>query len=147
MTVVRQSTVVDARPDEVWRVISDPRNLPRWNSFIKAVHNVPPNGLKPGDRYRTELGVLGVRFRVEVRVVEVDEPRSAMIRLSGPLEATIRTWLRPVGKGKTRLEHEVDYSLKGGPIGAMIARGVKLLGAPTILKRGIRAQKRQVESG
>jgi carbon monoxide dehydrogenase subunit G len=147
MTVVRQSTVVDARPDEVWRVISDPRNLPRWNSFIKAVHNVPPNGLKPGDRYWTELGLLGVRFRVEARVVEVDEPRSAMIRLSGPLEATIRTWLRPVGKGRTRLEHEVDYSLKGGPIGAMIARGVKLLGAPTILKRGIRAQKRQVESG
>lgn len=147
MTVVRQSTVVDARPDEVWRVISDPRNLPRWNSLIKAVQGVSPDGLKPGDTYQTELRVMGIPFRVRARVLEIDPPRSAMIRLSGPLEATVRTWLRPVGKGRTRLEHEVDYKFKGGPIGAMIARGVRLLGAPTILKRGIRAQKRQVETG
>jgi carbon monoxide dehydrogenase subunit G len=147
MTVVRQSTVIDARPDEVWSVISDPRNLPRWNSLIKAVNGVPPNGLKPGDRYSTEIGVLGVRFTVSARVVEIDAPRSAMIRLTGPLEATVRTWLRPVGKNRTRLEHEVDYRLKGGPVGTLIARGVKVLGAPTILKRGVRAQKNQVERG
>jgi carbon monoxide dehydrogenase subunit G len=147
MTVIRQSTVIDARPEEVWRIISDPRNLPRWNSLIKAVDGAPPNGLKPGDRYSTELGVLGVKIKVAARVLETDPPRSAMIRLTGPLEATVRTWLRPVGKGRTRLEHEVDYKLKGGPVGSLIARGVKHLGAPSILKRGIKAQKRQVERG
>lgn len=147
MTVIRQSTVIDARPEEVWRIISDPRNLPRWNSLIKAVHGAPHNGLKPGDRYSTELGVLGVKIKVAARVLETDPPRSAMIRLTGPLEATVRTWLRPVGKGRTRLEHEVDYKLKGGPVGSLIARGVKHLGAPSILKRGIKAQKRQVERG
>jgi carbon monoxide dehydrogenase subunit G len=147
MTVVRQSTVIDARPDEVWRVISDPRNLPHWNSLIRTVDGVPPNGLKPGDRYSTEISVLGVRFKVAARVLEIDAPRYSLIRLSGPLEATVRTWLRPVGKNRTRLEHEVDYKLKGGPIGSLIARGVKHLGGPTILKRGVRAQKRQVEGG
>lgn len=147
MTVIRQSTVIDARPEEVWKIISDPRNLPRWNSLIKDVHGAPPDGLKPGDRYSTELGILGVKIKVAARVLETDPPRSAMIRLTGPLEATVRTWLRPVGKGRTRLEHEVDYKLKGGPIGSLIARGVKYLGAPSILKRGIRAQKRQVERG
>jgi carbon monoxide dehydrogenase subunit G len=147
MTVIRQSTVIYARPEEVWRIISDPRNLPRWNTLIKAVHGAPPDGLKPGDRYSTELGVLGVKIKVAARVLETDPPRSAMIRLTGPLEATVRTWLRPVGKGRTRLEHEVDYKLKGGPVGSLIARGVKHLGAPSILKRGIKAQKRQVERG
>ena len=147
MTVIRQATVIDARPEEVWSVISDPGNLPRWNSLIRVVRGVPPNGLKPGDRYATEIGVLGARFEVSARVLEIDPPRSSMIRLTGPLEATVRTWLRPVGKTRTRLEHEVDYRLKGGPIGALVARGVKHLGAPTILKRGIRAQKRQVERG
>lgn len=147
MTVLRQSAVIDARPEEVWKVISDPRNLPRWNSLIRDVHGVPPNGLKPGDRYSTELGVLGARFKVDARVLEIDPPRYSLIRLSGPLEATVRTWLRPVGKERTRLEHEVDYKLKGGPIGSLIARGMKHLGAPMILKRGVRAQKRQVERG
>ena len=147
MTVIRQSTVIDAPPNEVWNVIADPRNLPRWNSLIRAVRGVPPNGLKPGDRYATEIGALGVRFKVWARVVEIDAPRSSMIRLTGPLEATVRTWLRPVGKRRTRLEHEVDYTIKGGPVGSLVARGVKHLGAPTILKRGVRAQKRQVERG
>lgn len=147
MTVIRQATVIDAPPEEVWSIIADPRNLPRWNSLIKEVRGVPPNGLKPGDRYATEIGALGVRFKVRARVVEIDPPRSSMIRLTGPLEATVRTWLRPVGKGRTRLEHEVDYRIKAGPVGGLIARGVKHIGAPTILKRGIRAQKRQVERG
>jgi carbon monoxide dehydrogenase subunit G len=147
MTVVRKSIVIDARPHEVWSVIAEPRNLPRWNSLIREVHGVPPDGLKPGDRYWTELGVMGVKLKVAARVVEIDAPRSSTIRLSGPLEATVRTWLRPVGKGRTRLEHEVDYTLKGGPIGGLIGRGVRLLGAPTILKRGMRAQKKQVERG
>jgi uncharacterized protein YndB with AHSA1/START domain len=147
MTIVRQSTVVDARPEEVWSVISDPRHLPRWNPHIKTVGGVPADGLKPGDTYWTELRVLGVPFRIRGRVVAFDAPRSAVIRLSGPLDATVRTWLRPVGKSRTRLEHEVDFRFKGGPVGALLARGVRLIGAPTLLKRGIRAQKRQVEKG
>jgi carbon monoxide dehydrogenase subunit G len=138
---------VEARPEEVWSVISDPRNLPRWNPHIKAVHGVPADGLKPGETYSTELRVLGVPFRIRSRVVSFDAPRSSVIRLSGPLDATVRTWLRPVGKTRTRLEHEVDYRFRGGPVGRLVARGVRLMGAPTLLKRGMRAQKRQVEIG
>jgi carbon monoxide dehydrogenase subunit G len=145
--IVRQSAVVDARPEEVWIVISDPRNLPRWNPHIKSVGGVPTDGVKPGDTYWTELRVVGVPFRIRARVIAFDAPRSSVIRLSGPLDATVRTWLRPVGKGRTRVEHEVDYRFKGGPVGRLIARAVRLLGAPTLLKRGIRAQKRQVEKG
>jgi hypothetical protein len=50
-----------------------------------------------------------------------------------------------VGTRRSRLEHEVEYRLKGGPLGALIARGLQVVGAPAMLKRGIRAQKRQVE--
>jgi carbon monoxide dehydrogenase subunit G len=145
MSVVRQWTVVDATPEEVWGVVADPRNLPRWNRYIKSVNDVPENGLRQGSTYWTEMGVMGVSFRVKARVEEIDPPRFARVHLSGPLDAVIRTWVRPVGTRRSRLEHEVDYRLRGGPIGAVIARGLQLLGAPALLRRGLRAQKRQVE--
>lgn len=146
MTRIRQDAIIDATPEEVWAVISNPRNLPRWNKYITAVHDVPENGLRPGDRYWTEMGGFGVRFRVRAEVLEVDPPRYSRVRLTGPFQAVVRTWVHPAGAQRSRLEHEVQYSVRGGPIGAVVARALRVLGAPQMLKRGIRAQKRQVES-
>jgi hypothetical protein len=103
-------------------------------------------GLRPGDRYWTEMGGFGVRFRVRAELLEADPPRYSRVRLTGPLEAVVRTWIRPAGRRRSRLEHEVDYSVRGGPIGAVVSRALRLVGAPQMLKRGIRAQKRQAES-
>ena len=145
MTTVRHWEMVDATPEEVWSVVSDPRNLPKWNRSIRSVHGVPEDGLKQGSRYWTKMAVLGVTFRIDAQVEEIDPPRFSRICLSGPLDATVRTWVRPAGPGRSRLEHEVDYRLRGGPIGAVIARGLRMLGASQLLRRGIRAQKQQVE--
>lgn len=147
MTRIGHAEVVDAPPQEVWRVISDPRHLPRWNQHIRAVHDVPEDGLRQGTRYWTEMSIAGVRFRIRAEVLMIDPPRYSEIRLTGPLEAVVRTWVRPIGARRSRLEHQVDYRVKGGPVGDLIARGVRLLGAPNILRRGTRAQKRQVEEG
>jgi uncharacterized membrane protein len=145
VTVVRHSEIVDAPPDEVWRVIADPRNLPRWNRHIAGVDGAPNGLVTAGDRYTTELRVMGLTLRVQAQVVESEAPRYARVAISGPLEATVRTRVRPVAKGRSRLDHEIDYRFRGGPAGALLARSVRLLGAATILKRGMRAQKRQVE--
>lgn len=145
MTTVRHWEVVEAPPDEVWAVVSNPRNLPRWNRYIRSVHGVPDDGLRNGSRYWTQMAVLGVTFRVDAEVEELDPPRFSRVRLSGPVDATVRTWVRPAGRDRSRLEHEVDYRLRGGPVGGIVARGLGMFGAPTLLRRGVRAQKRQVE--
>lgn len=145
MTVVRQSVVVDAPPDEVWRVIADPRNLPRWNSHLRDVYDVPDHELVPGDRYGIVLRVLGVSVRIAALVVEIQPRRYSEVVLSGPVDATVRTYVRPIGTHRARLEHEVHYRFAGGPLGELVARGVKLLGAGTIIRRGLKAQKAHVE--
>ena len=148
MRVVRASEIVEASPESVWEIISDPRNLPRWNQHIKKVTGVPEDGLKQGSRYTTSLRVLGVPFRVQAQVLEVDPPRYAVVRLSGPIDAVVRTWVRPAGKRRSRLEHEVSYQVKRiGPAGRVIEQGLRIAGAGTLLRRGTRAQKRQVEQG
>ena len=146
MTQIRESAFVDAPPDEVWAVVSDPRNLPRWNRYIRSVHGVPEDGLKEGDRYWTEMGGFGVRFRINAHVEESDPPRYSKIRLTGPLEAIVQTWIHPAGRRRSRLEHQVDYQVPGGPVGNVVARALRHLGANVMLRRGVRAQKRQVET-
>jgi uncharacterized protein YndB with AHSA1/START domain len=147
MSVVRASEIVEASPQEVWEVVSDAHNLPLWNRHIREVHGVPEHGLKEGSKYWTRVSFLGVSVRVDAEVEEVDPPRFSRIRLTGPLEATVRTWINPAGSGRSRLEHEVDYHLRGGPVGELVARGLRALGAGRLLRRGARAQKRLVESG
>ena len=145
VTTIRGNVEIDATPEEVWDIVGDPRNLPQWNSHILAVHEVPPTGLAPGAKYWTELGGFGLRFRVLAEVIELEPPRYSWIRLSGPVEASVRTWVHPSDPRGTRLEHEVDYHVRGGPVGEVIGRALRRLGASRMLKKGIEAQKRQVE--
>ena len=147
MSVVRQSVVVEAPPEEVWRVIADPRNLPRWNSHIKSVEDLPDGELSAGDHYGVKLRVMGAPINVRAEVVELQPRRYAEVILSGPVDATVRTYVRPLGSRRTRVEHEIHYRFRGGPLGELVAKGVKMLGAATLIKRGLKAQKAQVERG
>lgn len=147
MTRIRETTIVDAPPDEVWSVVSDPRNLPRWNKHIHSVQDVPDNGLEPGSRYWTEIHAGGVKIRVRADVEEIRPSRYSRIKLTGPIEATVQTWVHPAGRTRSMLEHQVDYHVRGGPIGDLIGNALRVFGATTLLKRGVRAQKRQVEAG
>lgn len=147
MSIVRSREVIDASPEEVWAVVADPRNLPRWNPHIQEVVGAPPDGLAKGSSYDTIIRVMGVSSTVHAEVADVDPPRSSEVRLTGPLDAVVRTRLLPTAEGQTILEHEVSYRLKGGPFGELIARALRALGAGSVLRRGTRAQKLQVERG
>jgi ligand-binding SRPBCC domain-containing protein len=146
MTVVEASTVVDAPPQEVWKVVSDPRNLPRWDRRIGRVRGASEGPFSTGARYETEIQFLGVRTRVPVMAEEVDEPEYARLRLGGLLSATVETWLQELPKGRTRLSHRVEYRFRGGLLGNLAAETVGIIGASSLLRRGIEAQRRQIEN-
>ena len=138
---------IDAPPERVWRVVADPRNLPKWDHHILTVEGVPPSGLTEGTKYRTWVRFMGVRARADVEVQALEPDRYAKIRLRGILDGTIETWLDPMDGRRTKLRHRVEYRFIGGPLGRLAARGVKLLGAAFLVRRGALAQKRQVEDG
>ncbi|HEX6262469.1 MAG TPA: SRPBCC family protein [Actinomycetota bacterium] len=145
MSTIRDAVVVDATPDEVWRVIGDPRNLPRWNRQIRAVAGAPDGELREEDSYRVQLGFLGVSAEVRAVVKRLERPTYSEVALSGPIEGVVRTFVRPIGASRSRVEHEVEYRFRGGALGRAAARAVRLMGASLILRRGLRAQKEMVE--
>jgi uncharacterized protein YndB with AHSA1/START domain len=149
MSRVTASVVIDASPKEVWEVVADPRNLPHWNRRITKVHGVPRDGIEDGTEYTTVVSFMGVGAHVDAEVVELQPPELSRIRLSGPvLDAVVTTRLTELDDGKTELEQVVDYDLRGGALGRLAAKALDVSGGPgMVLRRGIQAQKRQIEEG
>jgi uncharacterized protein YndB with AHSA1/START domain len=145
VTTVSVAVEVDASPQRVWEVVSDPANLPHWNRHIVRVTGVPAGGLDRGVSYVTEMRFLGVHGRVAAEVLEWQPPRRASIRLSGLLDATVTSTVEPLDGGRTRLEHVVEYRFRGA-LGDVAAASLRLVGgAHFALRRGTLAQKHEIE--
>lgn len=138
--------VIEAPPESVWEVISDPRNLLHWDRHIVRVDGIPEDGIREGTRYTTEMRFFAFHTRVEGDVLEWDPPRGSKIRLSGLLDATVTSTIEPLAGDRSLLEHTVDYRFRGGPLGELAARSLaRVGGAHLALRRGTLAQKREIE--
>jgi uncharacterized membrane protein len=144
-TTVEASVEVDAPPERVWEVTSDPRNLPHWDKHIERVW-LPSSGLIPGARYSIRMRFMAVRSDVQAEVLEWEAPWLARIRLAGILNATVSTSIASLPFDRSLLRHEVEYSFKGF-LGGFAARSLAAVGgAQLALRRGVAAQKREIES-
>jgi carbon monoxide dehydrogenase subunit G len=144
VTTAEFSVEVDAPPEKVWEVASDPYNLPRWDRHIVSV-DAPDDGLHRGSRYTVVMGFMSVTARVRAEVVEWEPPWRSKVRLSGPLVAVVTTSVASLPYQRSVLRHEVDYRFRG-PFGGIAARSVNALGGGQLaLRRGVLAQKREIE--
>lgn len=146
VSVVEVLAEIEAPPDRVWDVVSDPRKLSHWDRHVESVEGVPASGLAEGVRYTTVMRFMSVRGHVVSEVLEFEPPHRAVIRLAGLLDAIVTTTVEPLPEGRSLLKHVVDYHFRGGMIGDFAARSLQLLGgAQLALRHGALAQKREIE--
>lgn len=146
VSVVEVLAEIEASPDRVWDVVSDPRKLSHWDRHVESVEGVPATGLARGVRYTTVMRFMAVRGHVAAEVLEFEPPHRAVIMLTGLLDAIVTTTVEPLPEGRSLLKHVVDYHFRGGAIGAFAARSLRLLGgAQLALRHGTLAQKREIE--
>lgn len=144
MTITEYSVEVDAPPELVWEITSDPRNLPLWDRHIVAIH-VPAGSLGEGSSYVVRMGFIGVHADVPCRIEEWEPPWHARVRLSGLIDAVLTTSVGSLPHDRSVLRHEVHYVFRG-PLGRFGAASVNAIGgAEFALRRGILAQKRAIE--
>jgi hypothetical protein len=146
VTTVEVSAEIDAPPERVWAVASDPRNLPHWDRHIERVW-LPSSGLQRGARYSVRMRFVAVRSDVQAEVLEWEPPWRSKVHLSGPLDATITTTVASLPYERSLLRQEVTYRF-AGPLGRFAARSLRAVGgAQLALRRGVLAQKREIEAG
>ena len=146
MSTAEFSVEVDAPPERVWAVVSDPHNIPHWERHVVSVR-VPDGSLGKGSRYAVVMSFMGVRVRVRGEILEWEPPWHAVIWLRGPLEATIDTTVAKLPRSRSVLRHEVSYTFRG-PLGGVVAAGLNAVGGAQLgIRHGTIAQKRQIEEG
>jgi uncharacterized protein YndB with AHSA1/START domain len=145
VTSVEFSVEVEATPNQVWEVTSDPRNLPHWDRHIVGV-KLPSGGLRRDSRYEVTMGFMAIRATVRAEVLEWEPPWRAAIHLRGVLDATVTTTIASLPYDRSVLWHEIRYVFRG-PLGRIAAASVNAVGgAQLALRRGTLAQKREIES-
>lgn len=144
MTTAEFSVEIDATPEAVWDVTSDPRNLPHWARYIVRVYP-PPEPMGPGVEYAVVMGFAGVHATVPCRVLEWEPPWRARVHLGSLLDATVTTSIASLPYDRCMLRHEVEYVFRG-PLGRFAAASVSAVGgSQLVLRRGALAQKREIE--
>jgi uncharacterized protein YndB with AHSA1/START domain len=111
-TSVEYSVEVDAPPEVVWEVASDPRSLPAWERLIESVW-VPQTGLGAGVAFEVTMSFMGVRATVPCLVSEWEPPWRSVVELEGLLEATVATSVAKLPYDRSVLRHEVAYVFRG----------------------------------
>jgi hypothetical protein len=145
MTTTEFSVEVEGPPETVWSIASDPRNLPQWDKRIVRVEP-PDGGLAPGARYVVVMGFMGVQARITATVLEWEPPWRSTVRLEGLLDATVTTSVASLPFERSVLRHEVTYRFRG-PFGRFGAASLNAMGgAHYALRRGVLAQKREIEA-
>ena len=115
---VRESIVIAAAPERVWKTIMDPTLLERWVTTHDSVADAKPGPADEGDSFTQKLRLAGKSFKVDWTVVEADPPRLARWQGDGPAGSTSRVVYRLESEdGGTRFDYENEFALPGGALG------------------------------
>jgi uncharacterized membrane protein len=144
MSTAEFSVEVDASPERVWEIVSDPANIPHWERHVESVQ-LPDEGLEKDSTYTVVMSFMGVRVRVRGEILRWEPPSHATVHLRGPLDATIETSIASLPRDRSLLRHEVTYRFRG-PLGRIVAAGLNAVGGAQLgIRVGTLGQKRQIE--
>jgi hypothetical protein len=122
-------TIVGRSPEALWDLLLDPEVLKRCLPGCEAMARLD------GSTYQLELkvglGLIKGRFRGEVRLLDLQPPRSYRLQVkangtTGFIEGASSLVLRPIEDGRaTELEYEGEARIGGGiaAVGARLFQG------------------------
>lgn len=126
MSKLAREIDIDATPDAVWDVLTDPQCLGEWVSIQDELEEAPAGDLEAGSRLRQRVKVAGQRFGLSWVVVEADRPSRVVWEGKGPMGSKAKAVyeLSPDGNGGTRFSYLNEFDLPGGPAGRIAGRAV-----------------------
>lgn len=107
MARVEASTTIKRPIDEVFAVLSDASNSPKWSSGMQTVTKTSDGPIGLGTTYHSTSKQLGRHLEGDSRVTEFEADRRYAVTASTPFPVTI-TWVVETVDGGTRVDQTVD---------------------------------------
>lgn len=142
---VERSTQLAASPEEVYRLVMDPRRLKDWVSIHRRLKDAPEGELAEGSKLTQTLKVARQRFTVRWTVVEDECPTRVVWVGRGPVRTTAKvTYGFAERDGGTSFSYCNEYELPGGAFGKVAGRAVSGVAARET-ERSLERLKRLLE--
>jgi uncharacterized protein YndB with AHSA1/START domain len=127
VTKLEREIDIDAPPDRVYDVLTDPDCLGEWVTIQEELEEAPEGrDLERGDTLRQRMKVAGQRFKLSWTVVEADRPSRIVWEGHGPMGSEARAVydLAENGDGGTHFTYSNEYEMPGGPAGRLAGRAI-----------------------
>ena len=126
MAQLERTIEIDAPPEEVYDVLTDPRCLGEWVTIQEELVSAPDAPVEKGDCIVQRMKVVGRRFEVSWDVEVADRPNQVRWAGNGPMGSVARATytLEPNGNDGTRFSYRNEYDVPGGPVGKVAGRAL-----------------------
>lgn len=125
MSLVTTSIHIDSPPQEVWRVIMDPRRLGEWVTIHRGLGSVDEGSPRVGYRMDQHIHLRGVNVDVRWTLVACDPGARAVWEGRGPAGSRARTeYVLRAENGGTRFDYRNEFRTPLGAIGAIASRAL-----------------------
>ena len=109
---------IDRSPEDVYAFLSEPANLPRWQSDVLEVRP------ESETRFVEVRAFVGRRIESTLEVTAATPGREYSLRsIAGPVRFSVNHFLEPAGESRTRLRVVGD----AGAVGGLFKLGGRLL--------------------
>lgn len=141
-----ESVDVVASPERVWRALTVPAEVVRWDTGVVEPLDAPPDYPRAGQhvRWRYQLGPLRLVLHDRPTEVAVGSRLRSSIRL-GPFDFDETYELTPLGSSSTRLTAELSLESRVPMVGALLERIVGRPLARSIVSTSLEAIRRHCE--
>ena len=121
MISIDLSTLVDRPMPEIFTFLSNPLNLPKWQSMVASIEQVTPGVVSVGSKYKVGAELLGRKIDGLMEVTTFAPPdKFGFTNQAGPMQVTVTVTLKPVGTGA-----KIALHAEGNPGGLFkIAEGM-----------------------
>ncbi|GAB4484607.1 MAG: hypothetical protein Fur0016_23580 [Anaerolineales bacterium] len=100
MITIDLSTLVDRPVSDIFALLSNPLNLPKWQKMISRIEQVTPGEPTVGTKYKVAAEMMGRSLTGEMQITAFEPPHKVgFVNQSGPMRVSITVTLKPVGSG------------------------------------------------
>jgi uncharacterized protein YndB with AHSA1/START domain len=125
MSLVTASIHIDARPEEVWKLVMDPGRLDDWVTIHRGLGRVDAGPPRVGYKMDQHIHLRGVSLDVHWTLVECDPGARAVWEGRGPARSRAHTeYVLRSEDGGTRFDYRNEFRTPFGPIGAIVGRAL-----------------------
>ncbi len=138
------SVLVDRSLQDIFVFLSNPLNLPKWQSIISSIEQITPGPVGLGVKYAVHAEMLGRKIDGQMEVVEFQPPSHfGFINNAGPMQIKVLVTLKPVGTGA-----KISLTAEGNPGGVFkLAEGLLVRQLKSQMEANLARLKSVLETG